>query len=144
MSAPSTSSTPSLATGSYVQYNAATQSPLAPGPSAAEQTLGIIRQFFTAQGQQYAQVVWNPGSQFPNTGLYTTDQLCGITQQQAADITNQMNAGTYQPSTTTPGSDYQQPAIPTLALPPGNQGEGITPTATGPINQPLSPGTGYQ
>lgn len=140
----SNGSTPQLATGSYVQYNATTQSPLAPGPSAAEQTIGIIRQFFTAQGTQYAQVVWNPGSQFPDTGLYTTDQLCAITQQQAADITNQMNAGTYQPNAGTPGSNYQQPTVPTLALPPALQGAQVTPTLTGPTDQPLSPGTGYQ
>src|SRR6516164_1565575 len=88
-----------LATGSYVQYNVTTQSPQSMLPSAAEQTIGIVRQLFTAQGTQYAQVVWNPGSQTPATGLYTADQLCAITQQQAADLTNQMNAGTYQPPT---------------------------------------------
>lgn len=140
----SNGSTPQLATGSFVQYNATTQSPEAPGPSAGEQTLGIIRQFFTAQGQQYAQVVWNPGSTTPETGLYTADQLCAITQQQAADITNQMNAGTYQPPSGTPGSNYQQPDVPALALPPGLQGAQVTPNLTGPTDQPLSPGTGYQ
>lgn len=136
--------TPQLATGSYVQYNATTQSPLAPGPSAAEQTIGIVRQFFTAQGQQYAQVIWNPGSQFPDTGLYTADQLCAITQQQAADLTNQMNAGTYEPPSGALGSNYQQPTVPALALPPALQGAEVTPSLTGPTDQPLSPGTGYQ
>ena len=135
---------PQLALGSYVQYNVTTQSPLAQGPSPAEQTSGIVRQFFTAQGKQYAQVVWNPGSQFPDTGLYTADQLCAITQQQAADITCQMNAGTYTPDLGTPSSNYQQPTVPTLALPPGLQGANVTPTLTGPTNQPISPGTGYQ
>jgi hypothetical protein len=113
-------------------------------PSAAEQTIGIVRQLFTAQGTQYAQVVWNPGSQTPATGLYTADQLCAITQQQAADLTNQMNAGTYQPPTGTPSSNYQQPSVPTLALPPALQGQQVTPTLTGPTNEPLSPRTGYQ
>lgn len=140
----SNGNTPPLSTGSYVQYNATVQSPLAPGPDAAEQTLGIVRQLFTAQGQQYAQVVWNPGSQFPETALYTSDQLCALTQQQAADITCQMNAGTYQPPSGTPGSNYQQPDVPALALPPGIQGAQVTPTLTGPTDQPLSTGTGYQ
>lgn len=139
----SNGSTPSLTTGSYVQYNVTTQSPLAPGPSAAEQTLGIVRQFFTAQGKQYAQVVWNPGSMFPDTGLYTEDQLCAITPKQAADITNQMNAGTWQPSNPATGSNYVQPTVPTLALPPGLQGQQVTPTLNTPTNQPLSSG-GYQ
>lgn len=138
----SNGSTPQLATGSYVQYNVTTQNPQAPGPSPAEQTIGIIRQFFTAQGQQYAQVVWNPGSQFPDTGLYTADQLCAITQQQAADLTNQMNAGTYEPPGGTLGSNYTQPSVPTLALPPGLQGQDVTPTLNQPTDQPLSSG-GY-
>lgn len=144
MSMSQSSTSAPLATGSFVQYNSSVQSPLAPGPDAAEQTIGIVRQLFTAQGKQYAQVVWNPGSATPETALYTADQLCTITQQQAADLTNQMNAGTYQPSTGTPGSNYQQPSVPTLALPPGLQGQNVTPTLTGPIDQPISPGQGYQ
>jgi hypothetical protein len=113
-------------------------------PDAAEQTIGIVRQFFTAQGDQYAQVVWNPGSSTPETGLYKVDQLCGITQQQAVDLTNQMNAGTYSPPSGTPSSNYTQPAVPALALPPALQGAQVTPTLTGPTDQPLSPGEGYQ
>lgn len=140
----SQSSTNPLSTGSYVQYNATVQSPLSPGPDAAEQTIGIIRQFFTAQGKQYAQVVWNPGSATPETALYTADQLCPISQQQAADLTNQMNAGTYQPPSGTASSNYQQPTVPAMALPPGLQGQDVTPTVTGPTDQPLSPGQGYQ
>lgn len=138
-----TSSQP-LATGSYVQYNVTTQSPQAPGPTPGEQTIGIIRQLFTAQGKQYAQVVWNPGSLYPETGLYTADELCTMTQQQAADAANQMNAGTYQPPSGTPSSNYQQPTVPALALPPALQGASVTPTLNQPTDQPLSPGTGYQ
>lgn len=130
--------------GGYVQYNATTQSPLSPAPTAAEETIGIVRQLFTAQGTQYAQVVWNPGSATPETGLYRADQLCAITQQQAVDLTNQMNEGTYQPPAGTPSSNYQQPAVPALALPPALQGTQVTPTLTGPTDQPLSPGAGYQ
>jgi hypothetical protein len=130
--------------GGYVQYNATTQSPLSPAPSAAEQTIGIVRQLFTAQGKRFAQVVWNPGSRTPETGLYTEDQLCAISQQQAVDLTNQMNEGTYQPPDGASSSNYEQPAVPMLALPPALQGAQVTPTQTGPIDQPLSPGAGYQ
>lgn len=133
-----------IATGSYVQYDVTKQSPLSAMPTAAEQTIGIVRQLFTAQGQQYVQVVWNPGSLTPQTGLYTEDQLCPLTQQQAADITTQMNAGTYQPPSGTPSSNYQQPTVPALALPPALQGQQVTPTLNQPTDQPLSPGTGYQ
>lgn len=138
-----TSSTP-MATGGYVQYNATTQSPLSPAPTSAEQTIGIVRQLFTAQGTQYAQVVWNPGSASPETGLYTCDQLCAITQQQAVDLTNQMNAGTYQPPSGATSSNYDQPSVPALALPPALQGTNVTPNLTGSTDQPLSPGAGYQ
>jgi hypothetical protein len=130
--------------GSWVQLDASTQSPLAPGPDLAEQTIGIVRQAFTAEGQRYFQVVWNPGSMFPESGLYTVDQLCSISQQDAANITNQMNAGTWSPNAGTPGSNYQQPTVPTLGLPPALQGNQVTPTLTGPITGPLDPGTGYQ
>jgi hypothetical protein len=133
-----------MSTGSWVQYDVTTQSPLAGMPSAAEQTIGLVRQLFTAQGKQYAQVVWNPGSQFPETGLYTSDQLCAISQQQAVDLTNQMNCGTYEPPAGTPSSNYTQPSVPALALPPALQGTDVTPTLTGPTDSPLSSGTGYQ
>lgn len=140
----STAPTTPMQTGAYVQYNPTTQNPLSPPPSAAEETIGIVRQLFTAQGQQYAQVVWNPGSQTPETGLYTCDQLCPISQQQAADLVNQMNCGDYTPPSGQLGSNYTQPSVPTLALPPALQGEQVTPTQTGPISGPLSPGAGYQ
>lgn len=137
--------TPSLQTGTWVQYNVSTQSPLAALPTAAEQTIGIIRQAYTAQGKQFFQVVWNPGSMFPEVGLYSTDELCALTAQQAQQITSQMNSGTYQGLTATPSASYQQPDVPTLALPPALQGQQVTPTLTGPNNQlPLTTGAGYQ
>jgi hypothetical protein len=133
-----------MAVGGYVQYNPTTQNPLSPAPTAAEETLGIVRQLFTAQGKQFAQVVWNPGSTRPETGLYTCDQLTAIDQKTATDIINQMNAGTYTPNLGTPSSNFTQPSVPALALPPGQQGEQVTPNITGPITGPLSPGTGYK
>lgn len=145
MATPSdTAPTNPMTQGGYVQYNPTVQSPLSPPPSAAEETIGIVRQLFSAQGEQYAQVVWNPGSARPETGLYHANQLCPISQKQAVDLTNQMNAGTYQPSLGTPSSNYEQPTVPALALPPALQGAQVTPTLTGPTNQPLSPGAGYQ
>ena len=132
--------------GSWVQYNVTAQSPLSGLPTAAENTIGIVRQVFCTQGKQMIQVVWNPGAMLPETGLYTEDQLCQITSQQAANIQAQMNAGTYDPTKPqgTPGSNYQQPAIPNNALPPGLQSVPVIPTLTGPTNQPLSSGVGYQ
>lgn len=151
MSSPSTSGTPSTSTtpgvGTWVQYNATTQSPLAALPTAAENTIGLVRQAFTAEGKQYLQVVWNPGSEFPETGLYTADQLCPITQQQAANITNEMNSGQYDPTQNPigqPASNYQQPLVPSQALPPALQSVPVIPTQTGPISGPLDPGYGYQ
>lgn len=139
-----TAPTSPMTVGGYVQYNATTQNPQSPPPAAAEETIGIVRQLFTAQGKQFAQVVWNPGSARPETGLYTVDQLCAISQKQAQDLVNQMNEGTYKPPSQQVGSNFQEPDIPTLALPPVLQGAEVTPTLTGPTNQPLSPGTGYQ
>jgi len=140
-----TDNTTPLAPGGYVQYDVTTRSPESPLPSSAEQTIGIIRQLFMSQGKQYAQVVWNPGSRYPDTGLYTKEQLTPITNQQAVDLTNQMNEGTYEPPSGVASSNYQQPTIPALALPPSlQQSQNITPTLTGPINEPLSPGAGYQ
>jgi hypothetical protein len=141
---------PAPTVGSWVQYNVSTQSPLAGLPTSAEETIGIVRQLFTAQGTQYAQVVWNPGSSTPETGLYTADQLCAITSQQAADIQCQMNSGDFTPPTrqeeaAVAGQDYQQPAVPTGALPPALQTSvPVIPTLTGPQDTPLTQGAGYQ
>lgn len=145
MTTPS-STTPStpMQVGGYVQYDPTSDSPLANPPSAAEQTIGIVRQLFSAQGEQYAQVVWNPGSATPKTALYHAKQLTPISQQQAVDLTNQMNEGTYQPDLGAQSSNYEQPTVPALALPPGLQGAQVTPTLTGPTDEPLSPGAGYQ
>jgi hypothetical protein len=133
---------PTPTVGSWVQYNVTTQSPLSALPTAAENTIGLVRQAFTAQGKQFLQVVWNPGAMLPQTGLYTSDQLCPITQQQAANIQAEMNAGTYDPSKPqgTPGSNYQQPEVPSGALPPGLQNVPVIPTLTGPTDQPISGG----
>ena len=136
-------STP-MTVGGYVQYNATTQNPLAPAPSPDECTIGIVRQLFSAQGKQYAQVVWNPGGARPKTGLYTCDQLCPMSQQDATAAVNAMNEGTYEPPTGALGSNFQQPSVPTLALPPALQGQNVTPTLNQPTNEPLSPGAGYQ
>lgn len=136
--------TQSLTPGGWVQLNATTQSPLAPGPDKAEQTIGIIRQMFMAQGKQYFQIVWNPGSMFPETAMYTSDQLSPISAQSAQQIQQQMNAGTWQPSNAAAGSNYQQPNVPEPALPPGLQQTPVTPTLKGPISQPLDLGTGYR
>lgn len=83
--------------GAWVQFNPNAQSIFAPKPTPTEATIGLVRQLFTAEGQQFYQVVWNPGSAFPQTGLYTIDQLCVLTQQDAATIMNELNSGTYQP-----------------------------------------------
>lgn len=121
---------PLMAPGTYVQYTAATDSPLSQAPSVDENTIGIVRQAFTQGDGPYYQVVWNPGDTTPKSGLYHQSQLTQLNQQQATQILNQLAAGTFTPQTQTPGSQYQQPAIPAQALPPSIQGIGgtITPT----------------
>lgn len=115
---------PALSVGSYVQYNAANDNPNSAPPSSQEGTVGLIRQAFFQQGEPYYQVVWNPGDARPKTAIYHEDQLCSITSKQAQDIMQQIAAGVYTPSAQTPGSGYQQPTIPTSALPPGLQNTG--------------------
>lgn len=83
--------------GSWVQVNPSAQNLLAPKPTPSELTIGLVRQLFSAEGQQYYQVVWNPGSAFPETGLYTVDQLCTLTDQAVNQIMCQLNEGTYTP-----------------------------------------------
>lgn len=124
-----------MAPGSFVQYNAAQDSPLSQGPSVAEQTIGIVRQSFTQGDGTYYQVVWNPGELTPRSGLYHENQLCQLTQQQANQMLNQLAAGTFTPESQKPGSQYQQPAVPTLALPPQVQGTG-TYTPSDDANSP--------
>lgn len=115
---------PALAVGSYVQYNAANDNPQSAPPSSDEGTVGIIRQAYFQQGEPYYQVVWNPGDARPKSAVYHEDQLCSITQQQAQAIMQQIASGVFTPSAQTPGSAYEQPTIPTSALPPGLQNTG--------------------
>jgi len=131
-----------LPVGQWVQYNVGPQDPRAPLPSLAEQTIGIIRSSYTSQGKPYYNVVWNPGEAYPKSALYTEEQLCALDPQAANEIKNQLAAGTYTPSLSgSPGSQYVQPDIPTLALPPQLQGGSFAPgapdqdnpTLTGPI-----------
>ena len=115
-----------LPVGQWVQYNVGAQDPKAPLPDIAEQTIGIVRQAFTSEGQQYYQVVWNPGELRPKSALYLENQLCAVDQQTAQKITGQLASGTFTPSIQgTPGSQYQQPAVPTIALPPSSQQPGM-------------------
>lgn len=107
MTTPSYSTNPLLAIGSWVQLNMQSPytyrqkgSPLQESsafPAIAERTIGIVRSAYVAQGTQFYQIVWNPGSDKPETGLYTIDQLSPLSQQQAQQIQGQMAAGTYTP-----------------------------------------------
>ena len=116
---------PTLPMGSWVQYNVTTQSPQAGLPSSQEQGIGVIRQAFTKLDGTYYQVVWNPGSQTPQTGLYHADQLNPCDAQTASTIRSQLASGTYQPNMGTPSQDYQQPNIPAQAAPPSAQTPGM-------------------
>jgi len=116
---------PLLPPGQWVQYNVTTQNPRVPLPSPEEKTVGVIKQAFTRGDGAYYQVLWNPGDMKPKSALYHEDQLCAITQQQATDMVNEMNASGQFPQQGTPGSNYQQPDIPIQAAPPGNQQTGM-------------------
>lgn len=112
------------ALGNYVQYNSTVDNPNAAQPSGAEQTVGIIRQMYQGSGGPYYQVVWNPGDLYPKVGWYHGNELTVITQQAYSTALQQLQAGTYQPPQQTQGSNYQQPNLPTAALPPMLQGTG--------------------
>lgn len=73
-----------------------------PLPTEQEQTIGQVRQAFTTSAGTIYQVVWNPASMKPQTGLYLSDMLCALTPQQANQIANQMAAGTYTVQTGNP------------------------------------------
>jgi hypothetical protein len=103
--------TPTLAPGAWVQINPSKDSPRAKTPSATEQTIGIIKQTFTAQGEQFYQVVWNPGDANPKTSIYHQDQLTVLDQQQANQIRQQVASGDYQSSMPEPSSEYQSPIL---------------------------------
>jgi len=116
---------PLLPPGQWVQYNVAVQDPQAPLPSPSEQTIGAVRQAFTLADGPYYQVVWNPGSSSPKTGLYKANQLCPLTQDQANKIIDQLAAGTFQPNLDKAGSQFQQPNVPIQAAPPSQQQQGM-------------------
>lgn len=107
--------------GSYVQYTSVNDAPDVNAPSGEEQGLGIVRQVLTDKGEPYYQVVWNPGSARPKVGMYHQNQLTVLNQQQATNIINQMNSGSYTPNTGQQGSNYQS-VLPQAALPPSLQG----------------------
>lgn len=116
---------PALPVGAYVQYNPANDSPRSQAPSVIEQTIGIVRQSFTQQGEPYYMVVWNPGDKRPRVGTYHADQLNVLSKTQAQTVLQQLSAGTYQPTSSQQQStSYTQPNLPTEALPPGLQGIG--------------------
>lgn len=116
---------PSLPIGQWVQYNITTQSPRSKLPAGPEQGIGLIRGAYTKSDGCYYQVVWNPGSQNPVSGLYHEDQLCALDQQQASDIRSQIAQGTYTPDTSQASTNYQQPNIPIQAAPPSQQQPGM-------------------
>jgi len=102
---------PTLATGAWVQLNPSTESPRAMKPSATEQTIGIVKQVFTQQGEQYYQVVWNPGDANPKTAIYHANELTPLDQQTATKIRQQLASGTYQPNTPESSTDYKSPIL---------------------------------
>jgi hypothetical protein len=106
-----------LTNGSWVQYNPTYDSPRAAAASGPEQGIGQIKQSMNAEDGQYYQVVWNPGDMNPRSAWYHTNQLTQLTQQQAQQIAQDMANGQAPPNQGTQGSNYQQPTIPTQALP---------------------------
>lgn len=102
---------PPLAVGGWVQLNPSTDSPRANKPSATEQTIGTIKGVFTQEGDQYYQVVWNPGDANPKTGIYRAEQLTSLDQQTANGIRQQLAQGNYQANLPQPGSNYQSPTL---------------------------------
>jgi hypothetical protein len=102
---------PTLGPGVWVQLNSTTESPRAGKPSAEEQTIGKVMQAFSSEGDQYYQVIWNPGDMNPKTGLYKANELTSLDQQTADQIRQQIAAGTYQPNIQKQGSNYQEPTL---------------------------------
>jgi hypothetical protein len=64
-------------------------------PTWQEQTVGIVRGSFSGPDGPYYQVVWSPGNNHPQTGLYKAVQLCAIDPKTAAGIASQMASGNY-------------------------------------------------
>ena len=99
-----------LPVGQWVQYDVTQQDPRAPKPTVEEQTIGVVKQSFMAEGQPYYQVVWNPGGMYPKTALYREKQL------KAVDRKTKSVSPLGEP-----GSNFQQPNIPIQAAPPSYQ-----------------------
>jgi hypothetical protein len=114
-----------ISPGQWVQYNVAAQSPRSALPTAAEKSIGLVRQSFSAFGGPFYQVVWNPGSAKPETGLYTDRELCALTQQEATARQQQLATGEDISSSDTPGSQYPQRNIPVQAAPAFYQQTGM-------------------
>lgn len=116
---------PQLGVGGWVQYNPSFDSPRAKSASGPEQTIGLVRQAFMSEGQQWYQVVWNPGDMNPKQGLYKAEQLTPLDNQEAQKILNQLSVGTYQSNLPQQSSQYVNPAPPVPALPPSQQPIGM-------------------
>lgn len=97
----SSTNTPLPQVGDWVQLNMQPYSsgpqPGVPYPTAEERSMGIVRSSYTAQGRQLFQVVWNPRGAYPQTGLYSLDQLVALSPQQAQQIQTEMASGSYTP-----------------------------------------------
>lgn len=102
---------PALGPGVWVQLNPSKDSPRSKDPSAQEQTIGIVKQAFTTQGEQYYQVVWNPGDANPKTANYHANELTPLDQQTADKIRQEISSGTYQPNLPQKASEYQSPTL---------------------------------
>lgn len=102
---------PPLAVGGWVQINPATDSPRAGKPAPQEQTIGTIKGMFTQEGDQYYQVVWNPGDANPKTGIYKAEQLTSLDPQTANGIRQQLAQGNYVPNTPQSSTNYQSPTL---------------------------------
>lgn len=102
---------PALGPGVWVQLNPSKESPRAGKPSAEEQTIGIVKQMFTAEGESYYQVVWNPGDATPKTATYHADELTPLDQQTADKIRQQISSGSYQANLPQQSSEYQSPTL---------------------------------
>lgn len=73
---------PLLPPGQWVQL---THTTINPAP------IGIIRQAYHSGGGPYYQVVWYPGSQFPKSAMYQSNEISTLTPDQAAKAIQSYN-----------------------------------------------------